>query len=123
MHTRSCIVIYGIYCIDIKNTQTENKTSNLSFDYRKINKFYSLENLMAYSDQCQYLRNCAPTPLLTQQQSTDKNFLGLMLGQIPKLIRFLLKKAIFMLLGPHFVLNKSLLGEEKLVELHSNPSE
>ena len=78
---------------------------------------------MAYSDQCQYLRNCAPTPLLTQQQSTNKNFLGLMLGQIPKLIRLLLKKAIFMLLGPHFVLNKSPLGKEKLVELHSNPLE
>ena len=46
-----------------------------------------------------------------------------MLGQIPKLIRLLLKKAIFMLLGPHFVLNKSPLGEEKLVELHSNPLE
>ena len=46
-----------------------------------------------------------------------------MLGQLPKLIRLLLKKAIFMLLGPHFVLNKSPLGKEKLVELHSNPLE
>ena len=44
-----------------------------------------------------------------------------MLGQIPKLIRLLLKKAIFVLLGPH--LNKSPLGKEKLVELHSNPLE
>ena len=35
-----------------------------------------------------------------------------MLGQIPKLIRLLLKKAILMLLGPHFVLNKSPLGKE-----------
>ena len=43
MHTRSCIVIYGIYCIDIKNTQTENKTSNLSFDYRKKK---SLQNFL-----------------------------------------------------------------------------
>ena len=30
-------------------------------------------------DQCQCLNNCAPTPPLTQQQSTDSN-LGLMLG-------------------------------------------
>ena len=30
-------------------------------------------------DQCQCLNNCAPTPPLTQQQSTD-NKLGLMLG-------------------------------------------
>ena len=44
-----------------------------------------------------------------------------MLGQLPKLIRLLLKKAIFMLLGLHFILNKSALGKEKLVELHSNP--
>lgn len=39
--------------------------------------YFQLKRIIFTSDQCQYLINCAPTPPLTQQPSTD-NKCGLM---------------------------------------------
>ena len=45
----------------------------------RIRYCYSTLFCKGSADQFQYLRNCPPTPPLTQQQSID-NKLGLMLG-------------------------------------------